>query len=547
MTVEFSHDDLMRVYFAEAEECLATFEEMLMVLEAHPADQETINAIFRAAHTLKGNSASVGLNAPATLAHAMEDLLDEVRAGRFAVTPSFITLMLKSGDACRQLIESSMAGTDELSDEARALRVALEAAKAMGAAPDVQPLPEREAEVSDAAATTQRRLRVDLDRLDSILDFTSELSIASGRLHAAIDAFPDGERQRLKPYREEVDRILAGLQEQVTRVRMVPIGPRFDQQQRTIRDLAQSAGKPVRLLTEGHEVEIDASLVDQLKDPLTHMIRNAVDHGVEHADVRRARGKNVVATLTLRAYHDGGHVVVEVADDGNGFDRDRILARARERGMVPEGAVPPDDAIYGYVFAPGFTTADKVTEISGRGVGMDVVSRAIAAMRGSVHVTSRPGEGATITMRLPLTLAALRGLVLRAGNERFVIPVDAIQRCAAVPAGEPRDLAYGLVELEQRTLPYIRLRRLFAIEHEDAPAVEQLVVVRSQSEEVALVVDDLVGEMQAVIKPLGKVFRKLAGVSSSTIFADGRVGLILDAGELVRRAVRESGIHIQRG
>ena len=543
MTAEFSHDDLLRVYFAEAEESLATIEEKLMVLEARPADQETINAIFRAAHTLKGNSASVGLNAPATLAHAMEDLLEEVRARRFTVTPSFITLMLKSGDALRRLIESSMAGTDELSDEAVALRVALEAAKAMGVAPDVAP--EHEPELQDVAAATKRRLRVDLDRLDSILNLTSELSIATGRLNAAIEALSDLDRQRVEPYCEDVERILTTLQEQVTRVRMVPIGPRFEQQRRTIRDLAQSAGKPVRLVTEGHEVEIDASLVDQLKDPLTHMIRNAVDHGVEPEDVRRARGKNAVATLTLRAYHDGGHVVVEVADDGNGFDRDRILARARERGMVPDGPVPPDDVIYGYVFAPGFTTAEKVTEISGRGVGMDVVSRAITAMRGSVHVASRPGQGATIAIRLPLTLAVLRGLVLRAGDERFVIPADAIQRCAAVPVDEPRDLAYGLVELDQQTLPYIRLRRLFGIEHDDAPAIEQLVVVRSQSRDVALVVDDLVGEMQAVIKPLGKVFRTLAGVSSSTIFADGRVGLILDAGELVRRAVRESGIHIQ--
>ncbi|HYR27935.1 MAG TPA: Hpt domain-containing protein, partial [Thermoanaerobaculia bacterium] len=271
MTVEITHDDLMRVYFAEAEESLATIEEMLMVLEARPADDETINAIFRAAHTLKGNSASVGLNAPATLAHAMEDLLDEVRARRFAVTPSFITLMLKSGDALRHLIESSMAGHDELSDEAVKLRVALEAAKAMGVAPDVveQTLlsarEEAQTEVSALQETpTRRRLRVDLDRLDSILDFTSELSIATGRLNAAIDVLPGRERQRLEPFCEEVERILTGLQEQVTRVRMVPIGPRFDQQRRTIRDLAQSAGKPVRLVTVGHEVEIDASLVDQL-------------------------------------------------------------------------------------------------------------------------------------------------------------------------------------------------------------------------------------------------------------------------------------------
>jgi two-component system chemotaxis sensor kinase CheA len=253
-----------------------------------------------------------------------------------------------------------------------------------------------------------------------------------------------------------------------------------------------------------------------------------------------------VATVTLRACHDGGHVVVEIADDGSGFDRERILARARQRGMIAEGTTPPDDEIYGCVFAPGFTTAEKVTEISGRGVGMDVVSRAIGAMRGSVQVTSRAGHGATIAIRLPLTLAVLRGLVLEAGGERFVIPADAITRCAAVPPGESRGSTYGLVELDERTVPYIRLRELFAIEHPGAPAVEQMVLVRSQSAEVALVVDDLIGEMQAVIKPLAKVFRKLAGVSSSTIFADGRVGLILDAEELVRRAVRESGIHIQR-
>lgn len=549
MSFELEREEIMRVYLAEAEEILGTIEEMLVVLESRPGDEETINAIFRAAHTLKGSSASVGLNAPALLAHAMEDLLDEVRAGRFTVTPSFITLMLKSGDACRRLIESSMSGTDELSAEAVSLRVALEAAKAMGVAADLEddrPAAEAGSETHDPSAASRRRLRVDLDRLDSILNLTGELTIAAGRLSAAVDTLPDRDRQRLDSHSEDVERILGELQQQVTRVRMVPIGPRFDQQRRTIRDLAQSAGKPVRLVTEGHDVEIDASLVDQLKDPLTHMIRNAVDHGVETAEVRRARGKNAVATITMRAYHDGGHVVVEVADDGGGFDRERILARARQRGMVAEGSVPPDDEIYGFVFAPGFTTAEKVTEISGRGVGMDVVSRAIGAMRGSVHVTSKAGEGATIAIRLPLTLAVLRGLVLEAGGERFVIPADAITRCAAVPAGESRANTYGLTEIEQRTVPYIRLRELFAIEHAHAPAVEQMVLVRSQSAEVAIVADDLLGEMQAVIKPLAKVFRKLAGVSSSTIFADGRVGLILDAGELVRRAVRESGIHIQR-
>jgi two-component system chemotaxis sensor kinase CheA len=547
MSFEIDREELMRVYLAEAEESLANLEQMLVVLELRPSDSETINAIFRAAHTLKGNSASVGLNAPAALAHAMEDLLDEVRAKRFAVTPAFITLMLKSGDVCRRLIESAMAGADELSPAAVSLVQALETAKALGVAAEIEETAgdDADAETQGASASAKRRLRVDLDRLDVILNLTSELSIAVGRSSSAIEMLAERDRKQLDCH-EDVERILGELQEQVTRVRMVPIGPRFDQQRRTIRDLAQSAGKPVRLVTEGHDVEIDASLVDQIRDPLTHMIRNAVDHGVEAAELRRARGKNAVATVTLRAYHDGGNVVVEVSDDGNGFDRERILEHARERGMVPAGAVPSDDEIYGYVFAPGFTTAETVTEISGRGVGMDVVNRAIGAMRGTVHVTSRPGEGAMIAIRLPLTLAVLRGLVVEAGGERFVVPADAITRCAAVPAGEPRRKAYGLTEIEQRTVPYIRLRELFEIDHADAPAVEQMVLVQSHSVEVALIADDLIGEMQAVIKPLAKVFRKLAGVSSSTIFADGRVGLILDTGELVRRAVRENGIHIQR-
>lgn len=525
MSFELEREELLRIYLAEAEEVLATLEEMLVVLERRPGDAETINAVFRAAHTLKGNSASVGLDAPAKLAHAMEDLLEEVREGRFTVTPALITLLLRSGDALRRLIESSMAGEDALSPAAAALIEALGRAKNEGVAPAIG---QEEDDTHDVRATAKRRLRVDLDRLDAILDLTGELSIALGRLSARVDC-------------EDVERIVGELQEHVTRVRMVPVGPRFEQQRRTIRDLAQAAGKPVRLVAEGHDVELDASLVDQLRDPLTHMIRNAVDHGVETPDVRRARGKNPVATVRLRAYHDGGNVVVEVSDDGNGFDRERILDRARERGMIAAGVNPPDDELYACVFAPGFSTAATVTELSGRGVGMDVVNRAIAVMRGTVHVASRPGEGATIAIRLPLTLAVLPGLVLEAGGERFVVPSGAIARCAAVPPGESRESTYGLTEVEQRTVPYIRLRRLFALDHDAAPAVEQLVVVQSQSAEVALIADDLIGEMQAVIKPLGKVFRKLAGVSSSTIFPDGRVGLILDTGELVRRAVRESG------
>jgi len=232
-------------------------------------------------------------------------------------------------------------------------------------------------------------------------------------------------------------------------------------------------------------------------------------------------------------------VVVEVKDDGGGFDRERILERARERGMVAAGASPSNEEIDALVFAPGFSTAEAVTEVSGRGVGMDVVARAVAAMRGTVRIESRPGLGTSIIIRLPLTLAILSGLVVQAGGERFVVPMDAIAQCEALPAGESRHPRSGLFEWRNGAVPYIRLKRFFGLQNGADPPVEQIVLIQSELMTVGLVADDLLGEMQAVIKPLGNLFRKAPGVSASTIFPDGRVGLILDVPSLVRRVMEE--------
>ncbi|HEX7153368.1 MAG TPA: chemotaxis protein CheA [Thermoanaerobaculia bacterium] len=535
---EIDRDDIVRVFLAEAEESLTLLDEMLVILETRPNDDEVINAIFRAAHTLKGNAATLGFDALTSLAHAMEDVLDETRAKRFSVTSGLITLLLRSGDAFRQMIPAAVAGSNELTATATQIIEALEAARKVGFVTETASYVVEQETTDTANVNARRKLRVDLDRLDVILNLTSELSIASGRLSDGLASLPERERERIDSAFVDVERILGELQEQVTRVRMVPIGPRFEQQRRTIRDLAQSAGKPIRLVIEGRDVEVDASLVDQLKDPLTHILRNAVDHGIEKPEVRRERGKDPIATITLRARHDGGSVVVDVIDDGGGFDRERILARARERGMIAPNATPADDEIFGCVFAPGFSTADVVTEISGRGVGMDVVSRGIAAMRGTVQVSSVAGYGATITMRLPLTLAMLSGLVVAAAGERFVVPIGAIRQCLVVPKSEAREAAYGLLDVNDSVVPYIRLAPFFALDAAAVTRVEQMVLVEAEGMTVGLVADDLVGEMQAVIKPLGKVFRQLSGVTASTIFPDGRVGLILDVAALVRSATR---------
>jgi len=544
MTYDIDRDELLRIFLAEAEESLGSLEQMLIVLEAKPKNEkEVIDEIFRAAHTLKGNAATLGFDGLTRLAHAMEGLLDETREGRFPVTSGFITLLLRSGDTFRKAIPHALEDASALPAEAASVIEALQDAKASGAVRGEAGNVHVEADTIELSAASGRRLRVDLDLLDVILDLTSELSIATGRLFDGLASLGERQRERLLSSYVDVERILGDLQEQVTKVRMVPIGPRFEQQRRAIRDLAQAAGKPVRLLIEGRDVEMDASLVQQLKDPLTHMIRNAVDHAIEPPDVRRARGKDPIATITLAASHDGASVVIEVRDDGAGFDRDRILARGRERGMVAPGATPTDDEIYALVFAPGFSTAETVTEISGRGVGMDIVARSVAAMRGTVHVDSTPGVGTRIAMRLPLTLAILGGLVVDAAGERLVVPIQSITQCLAVPADEPRSRVSGLLDIDGRVLPYVRLRRFFAIERPVGssiePQIEQMVVVESDGLAVGLVADDLIGEMQAVIKPLGTVFRDLAGVSASTIFPDGRVGLILDIPALVRRAAKE--------
>lgn len=540
MSHEIDRDELLRIFLTEAEEILASLEQALVALEAKPKnEQELIHEIFRAAHTLKGNAASLGFDGLTRLAHAMEGLLDEAREGRFPVTSGFVTLLLRSGDTFRKLIPHALDDASALPPEAVRVIESLELAKETGTVAGDAGSVQVEADTVELSSASGRRLRVDLDLLDVILDLTSELSIATGRLFDGLASLGERQRERLLSSYVDVERILTDLQEQVTKVRMVPIGPRFEQQRRAIRDLAQAAGKPVRLALEGRDVELDASLVQQLKDPLTHMIRNAVDHAIEPPDVRRARGKDPVATITLAARQDGGSVFVEVRDDGAGFDRERILARGRERGMVAPSATLTDDEVHALVFAPGFSTAETVTEISGRGVGMDIVARAVAAMRGTVHVDSRPGAGTTITMRLPLTLAMLGGLVVDAAGERFVVPIHSITQCLALPADEPRARVSGLLDIDGRVLPYVRLRRFFALEGDVEPRVEQMVVVESDGLAVGLVADDLIGEMQAVIKPLGKVFRNLAGVSASTIFPDGRVGLILDVSALVRRAAKE--------
>jgi two-component system chemotaxis sensor kinase CheA len=334
----------------------------------------------------------------------------------------------------------------------------------------------------------------------------------------------------------EADRLYLDLQDLIMQARMVPLGPTFKQHQRTVRDLAAAQGKQVRLVMEGEDVEVDTAMVEGIRDPLTHMVRNAVDHGLGTPEERLAQGKDPCGTLTLRAFHENGLVAIQIADDGRGLDRERILRRAVERRLVAEGAVLSDTEVFAFVFEPGFSTKDQVTEISGRGVGLDVVRRNVEALRGSISVESGPERGTAITLRLPLTLAIIEGFKVQVSGEVYILPLEAVAECLELPPGQGRGRS-GVLNLRGKPLPYLRLREHFALGGEP-PARENVVVVQHAGTAVGLAVDALIGESQTVLKPLGRLFQGVRGLSGSAILGDGRVALILDVAALLREALR---------
>ena len=388
--------------------------------------------------------------------------------------------------------------------------------------------------------TDSRSIRVDGDKLDLLIDWIGELIIA-GASTASIA------RQSGLPVLQEsatqLAHIVGEIRDQALKLRMVQIGSTFSRFQRVVRDVARETGKDIGLEVTGAETELDRTLVEGIADPLTHLVRNAIDHGIEMPAVRAARGKPAVGTVRLNAYHDAGSVVIEVADDGGGLKRERILQKATERGLITAGETLTDEQIYALIFEPGFSTAEQVTNLSGRGVGMDVVKRNITALRGTVEIQSDEGQGTRVCIRLPLTLAIIDGFQVGIGQSHFVIPLDLVEECVEISPTEHSEPATttGHISLHGSVLPLIRLREMFDIQQK-AGRRQSVVVVRSAGKRVGIVVDELLGELQAVIKPLSKLFSQLQGIGGSTILGTGKVALILDIPGLVdRRHAMERG------
>jgi two-component system chemotaxis sensor kinase CheA len=703
-------DELQVAFVQESGEQLQALEDILLLLEQQPDDNEAINTLFRAAHTIKGAAGVVECDFIVGFTHVMENLLDEIRAGKVAITSDLIARLLQCKDHVQALVDLFATGADEVDDalaargefltahlraflpnpfptplptgepvktsapseeaaeghdcwhisirfgenvlrsgmeplailrylgtlgefvhlttlfdhlppaatmdpescylgfeidfRSRADRASIErvfdfvrdecvlrilppTARVAEFIQLIQELPEdtmrlgeilvktgaiteadlmeglnlqianqeetpapigeilveqqmlhkevveaavsKQQQVNDKKAQDAKLIRVQADKLDQLIDLVGELVIAGAA--GALTARRSRQTAMVEAY-SLISRLVEEIRNSALQLRMVQIGETFNRFHRVVRDGSRDLGKDIDLVISGGETELDKSVVEKIGDPLMHLVRNAMDHGIETADKRIAQGKPAKGSVHFNAFHDSGSIFIEVSDDGAGLNHTRILDKAVERGLVPAGSTLTDAEIGALIFEPGFSTAEQITNISGRGVGMDVVKRNIEALRGNVEVASRAGSGTTFRIRLPLTLAIIDGFLVGVGKSSYIVPLDYVVECMELDRSDTENRDY--LNLRGEVLPFLRLREMFATT--GAPGKRQnVVIVQSAGKKVGLVVDQLMGEFQTVIKPLSKLFQHLHGISGSTILGTGEVALILDLPALIAR------------
>jgi two-component system chemotaxis sensor kinase CheA len=585
LELNLEHDgDLLREFVSESHEHLQNIELGVLVLEDKPDDEETLASIFRAFHTFKGGSGLLNLKPVYQLAHELESLLDLARQHKLAIDATIIDLILEGGDTLKHFtctIEKQISGEGSLGPitipyQHLIQRVKTAISPVMGsvgakpsAAASENPAPHMS--VADAPPSVSRpsavfpgqsasselasnapkaessassrsdmgssaMVKVATQKLDSLVDLVGEMVIAQS-LVAQDPTIATIQNDRLNRNLAQLGRITDDLQKTAMSMRMVPIRSTFQKMNRLVRDLAAKQGKEVELRLRGEETELDRTIVEQLNDPLVHMIRNSMDHGIEMPEARESNGKPRQGTIELNAYHQGGNIVIEIADNGGGMNKAKILKKAIEKGLVKPEENLSEAEIYQLIFAPGFSTAEVVTEISGRGVGMDVVRRNIEQLRGKIEIQSQLGQGSRIKIFLPLTLAIIDGLMVAVGEHRYILPTLLVRESFR-PTKDMISTVHErgeMVNVRGRLLGMIRLHELFDVKPGSTdPTQGIIVVIGAGHENRCLFVDQLIGKQEVVIKNLGETFKKNRALAGAAILGDGRVGLILDVDYLVR-------------
>ncbi|KJJ98513.1 chemotaxis protein CheA [Pseudomonas sp. 21] len=626
-------EQFLQVFFEETDEHLATLELLLIGLDLDQPDAETLNGIFRAAHSIKGSSGMFGFDDLTAVTHELETLLDRIRCGQTALHVDMIGAFLEARDVLQRLLDAHRSQVPDpdvpVAATVERLRAWLAApaaatadapsglfedapaatetsasdedfgffddapgmpgASATGAAsdddfgffddapgaPDARPVepyglfdkapgapatsaPVAASEAPKAAPTVAKAtaapradsesssIRVSVEKIDSLINLVGELVITQAMLSQLSEDLDPAHFERLQQALAQLEHNTRDLQESVMSIRMLPISFIFSRFPRLVHDTSARLGKQVELILQGEHTELDKSVIEKLSDPLTHIVRNSIDHGIETPAERLAAGKPAQGSVKLAASHQGGSVVVEISDDGRGLSRERILAKAREKGLpVHDGMT--DAEVWQLIFMPGFSTAEAVTELSGRGVGMDVVRRNIQAMGGRIDIDSAPGMGTRMSIRLPLTLAILDGLIVAVEQVNYVVPLTYIVESLQARADDVRGLAgeeSTVIRVRGEYLPLFSLNQLLRIGAEPMPPEQGIVVIlESEGRSFALQVDELVGQQQVVIKSLEQNFRRIDGIAGATIMGDGSVALILDVDALPRLAAQGESTH----
>jgi two-component system, chemotaxis family, sensor kinase CheA len=563
--------ELIADFVVEAREHLRSIEQNVLAVEQDSGQMDPIHAMFRAFHTIKGIAGFLEFQAIRDVSHETETLLDLARNGNLTLLPAVIDVILESADYLNGEISRIEAGGAGESAPSGALIARLGALSNREADPSEEPAEHEEPSgdiqlqhdfqmlaeaLSDPGSSEQREvlnlpesksgpsrrkglpaatsIKVDTAKLDFLVDAIGEMVIAQSLIRHNTDLAKMQSASLMRNV-AQLSRITGEVQKTAMSMRMVPIGTLFQKMTRLVRDLCRKSGKQAELVTWGDETELDRNIVEELADPLMHMLRNALDHGIESPEQRSASGKPATARVELRAAHQGGHILIEIVDDGRGINRNAVLRKAVERGLVHPEAQLSDTEVFALIFEPGFSTAEKVTDISGRGVGMDVVKKHIQKLRGTIETHSTPGKGTTFRLKLPLTLAIIDGLVVGVGQERYIVPIFAVKEMLRPAAGMVSTIegAREIALIRDRVLPVVRLHKKFGIEPAtEEPTESLLIMAESQEAEFCLLVDKLIGKQEVVIKSLGESLKNIPGIAGGAILDDGRVALILEMNAL---------------
>jgi two-component system, chemotaxis family, sensor kinase CheA len=585
--------ELVADFVMESREHLGNVEAGVLVLEKEPTTAEVLNSVFRSFHTIKGLAGFLEFEGIQSIAHEIETILDLARTGKVYMKPELIDLVLESADFVGSeinRIEAALRGESELAagqnlDLLARVRVVIQRettgeepvldkpvqaapvqAVSVQAAPveppreapkpspqQEKPLPKAEIVIESAAeaapgtdvasgaeaGTVARKkappqevhaIRVDTAKLDYLLDMVGEMVIAESMVRLDPDLSAN-KNARLQRNLNQLRRVTEEVQKVAMATRLQPVGTLFQRVNRLVRDTARKAGKQADVELIGEDTQLDKTIIEELTDPIMHMVRNSIDHGIEPPQERLGNGKPAAGCVQLKAYRQADHIQLEIVDDGRGLNKAKILKKARERGLVGDNIQMTDSEIFQLIFEPGFSTADQVTDISGRGVGMDVVKRQIQKLRGKIEIQSTPGQGTTFFLKLPLTLAIIEGLVVGVGRERYILPIYSVQEMFR-PAADQISTVQGrgeMVMVRNQLLPLIRLYRSLGMKPKFSDPVEGLMIVaETEGRRFALMVDEFIGKQEVVIKNLGESLKNTKGVAGGAILGDGRVGLILD-------------------